>query len=200
MAILKHVGKYGEKPCVIIFREIPNEPENCLIVQTGNLSEVQHDDLMMVVQSAEAQESNDISQVLHRRQFKTGDNMLSTLHYNKLLQKVPVSHVSLTPTPSQSLPLAEVNAEIRKIEGGYVPPKNDESHIRESVTEAPAVTEKTESVDDPSAAQSLLFQANLMEEDAKQMLAEAEAKRQEAYALDASLKPEKKRGRPKASA
>ena len=59
MAIMKHVGKYGEKPCVVVFREIPNEPENCLVVMSDSLDEVKHDNLMNVVQSAEGQEAKD---------------------------------------------------------------------------------------------------------------------------------------------
>lgn len=194
--IMKHVGKLGEKPCVVIFRELPGEPENCLVAPTGNLQDRYHDDLMSIVQSPEAQESNNIAQVLDRRQFTDGENILAYLHYNKKLQKVPVSHVSLTPTPSTSVPLAEVNAEIRKIEGGYVPPKNDGAHLSEankSQSDAPTVTEDAPA---PSEAQSLVFQANLMKEDAERMLAEAEAKLAQAYEIDPSLQP-KKRGRPK---
>jgi len=126
--LTKHVGKYGEKPCLVVFRELPGEADYCLIVQTDTLDSRQHDDLMNVVVSAEAQESNDISQVLHRRQFTDGSNMLTGLHYSKKLQKVPVSHVSLTPLPNQSLPLADVNREIKKLEGGYTPPKPEESN------------------------------------------------------------------------
>jgi len=199
MSIMKHVGKYGEKPCVVVFREVPEEPEHCLIVQTSQLADVQHDDLMEVVQSAEAQEANDISTVLNRRQFRDGENMLSSMHFGKKLQKVPVSQVNLTPTPSQSISLAEVNAEIRKIQGGYVAPINDESHQETRVTteqvEGTPANQSAEA-DEPSQAQQLVFQASLMKEDAERMAADAEAKLEEAYALDPSLKP-KKRGRPK---
>jgi hypothetical protein len=199
MSIMKHVGKYGEKPCVVVFREVPDEPEHCLIVQTSQLADVQHDDLMEVVQSAEAQEANDISTVLNRRQFRDGENMLSSMHFGKKLQKVPVSQVNLTPTPSQSISLAEVNAEIRKIQGGYVAPVNDESHQETRVTteqvEGTPANQSAEA-DEPSQAQQLVFQASLMKEDAERMAADAEAKLEEAYALDPSLKP-KKRGRPK---
>ena len=201
--IMKHVGKHGEKPCVVIFRELPNEPENCLIVETQSLQQQQHDDLMMIVQSSEAQQSNEVSNVLERRQFTDGSSILSYLHYNKKLQKVPVSQINLTPTPSNSIPLSEVNAELRKIDGGYVPPMTDEAHLEKAnapVQDAPAdaVTESAEAAA-PSEAQSLIFQANLMKEDAERMAAEAEAKLEQAYALDPTLKP-KKRGRPKKSA
>ncbi len=195
--LMKHVGKFGEKPCVVVFRELPGEQEYCLIVQTDNLDSRQHDDLMNVIQSAEAQTSNDISQVLHRRQFTDGSNMLSTLHYAKKLQKVPVSHVSLTPIPGQSIPLADVNVEIRKIDGGYVAPKTEQptEQVRVTTKEVEGTpANETEDASESGVAKNLLAQAQLMEDDAKQLLAEAEAKKAEAYKLDPTLRGP---GRPK---
>lgn len=187
--IMKHVGKLGEKPCVVVLRELPDEPENCLIVPTHGLENRHHDDLMSVIQSAEAQESNDVSQVLARRQFTDGTNMLNYLHNNKKIQKVSVAQVNLTPAPGTSIALSEVNAEIRKIQGGYVPPKNDAAHLSQSQPASAQTEDKAE----PSHAQSLLFQANLMKEDAQRMLAEAEQKLAEAYKLDPSLQPQPKK-------
>ena len=209
--MMKHVGKFGEKPCVVVFRELPDEPENCLIVQTGNLDERKHQDLMDVVQSSEAQEASDISQVLARRQFSDGGAMLSELHYGRKLQKVPVSHVSLTPVPSQSIPLAEVNAEIRKVEGGYVPPITDPSHLREGalLETDPDLNEQrindsatqTDNGSDPKAiAQNLLAQAELLKADADALVKDAEAKIVEAHKLDPALKPKKTRSKAKTKA
>ena len=126
MAVLKHVGKYGEKPCVVVFREVPNEPENCLIVETGSLEDQKHDDLMNVVQSLEAQESNEISEVLSRRQFTDGSNMLNDLHFTKKLTKVASNLVFLTPTPTDKIALSDVNAEIDKLANDSNPPLNTE--------------------------------------------------------------------------
>lgn len=211
-SILKHVGKYGEKKCVVIMRQLEGDPEHCLVVQPESLSERQHDDLMDVIQSPEAQNTNDVSQVLHRRQFSDGGIMLSVLHYGKKLQKVPVAQVSLTPVPNQSIPLSEVNEAIKQIEGGYVPPKNDEAHLRsgdiprEAVNEGVSLetdpglnnqridqsTATTDNGDSPAAiARNLLAQSELMAEDAKALQAEAKAKQAEAYKLDPSLKPKR---------
>ena len=85
--IMKHVGSYGDKPCVVLFREVPNEPENALIVETGPLEDQKHDDLMNVVQSGEAQEAKELSEVLTRRQFTDGSNMLNDLHLLRRSQK-----------------------------------------------------------------------------------------------------------------
>ena len=91
--IMKHVGSVGDKPCVVVFREVPNEPDNCVVVETDGLDPQKHDDLMNVVQSLEAQESNNISEVLARRQFTDGTNMLNDLHFSKKLTKIGVDHL-----------------------------------------------------------------------------------------------------------
>ena len=203
--IMKHVGAFGNRPCVVIFREVPNEPENCLIVETGSLDTQIHDDLMMHIQSAEAQESNDISQVLARKQFSDGTNALNGLHFQKLIKKVPVSQVALIPIPGQSIQLADVNAEIRKIESRSDNTNTDPERLAtaETATNVP-VPEPVEllpaDADIPSVAQGLLTQGQLMMDDAKALMADAEAKLNEAYALDPSLAPKKGPGRPKKSA
>ncbi len=203
--MLKHVGKVGEKPCVVLFREVPNEPSNALVVLTSALADEQHDALMNVVQSAEAQEANEISEVLHRRQFPDGANMLTALHSLKKIDKVAVDRVSLTPTPSQSVPLAEVNREIAKINAGSNPPlKTEVNPVSVDTNPLPSeVVDNTATTDngtDPeSVAKNILFQADLMIEDANKMIKDAEVKREEAFALDPSLKPKKGPGRPKKS-
>jgi hypothetical protein len=211
---MKHVGKIGEKPCVVLYREVPGEPEFALVVQTTNLPDGQHDSLMNVVQSAEAQEANEVSEVLDRRQFNDGSNMLQQLHFDKRIEKVSVALVSLTPTPSDTIALAEVNAEIRKIGNNSNPPlKTDpvqpaENALNESVTN-PVVAESDPTlaqtnapvvegeVNESQIALNLLQQAAMLEEDASALMNDAEAKKQEAYRLNPDLEPRKGPGRPK---
>jgi hypothetical protein len=211
---MKHVGKVGEKPCVVLYREVPGEPESALVVQTNNLPDAMHDALMNVVQSPEAQEANDVADVLDRRQFNDGSNMLQQLHFDKRIEKVQVALVSLTPTPQDSILLSEVNAEIRKIQNNSNPPlKTDPvqpaaNALNETVVN-PVVAES-----DPTLARSitpvvasesseaqiavnLIQQAALLEEDAQALLRDADAKKQEAYRLNPELEPKKGPGRPK---
>ena len=173
-----------------------------------------HDALMNVVQSPEAQEANDVADVLDRRQFNDGSNMLQQLHFDKRIEKVQVALVSLTPTPQDSILLSEVNAEIRKIQNNSNPPlKTDPvqpaaNALNETVVN-PVVAES-----DPTLAQSitpvvasesseaqiavnLIQQAALLEEDAQALLRDADAKKQEAYRLNPELEPKKGPGRPK---
>ena len=197
---MKHVGKVGEKPVVVVFREVPNEPDNALIVETGTLEPDQHDALMNVIQSPEAQESNNVSEVLHRRTFPDGSNMLTSLHYAKKITKVPVNLVSLTPTPSQAVALEEVNAEIRKIEAGSNPPLNTEVDPATLETDPALAAEQSAPVssDDPlEVAKGILQQAMLMEEDVKAMQRDIDLKKAEAYNMAPELQPKKGPGRPK---
>jgi hypothetical protein len=212
---MKHVGKVGEKPCVVLYREVPGEPDFALIVQTSNLPDAQHDALMNIVQSAEAQEANEVSEVLDRRQFSDGSNMLQQLHFDKRIEKVSVDLVSLTPTPSNSISLAEVNAEIRKIANNSNPPlKTDaiqqmDNLDNQSVTTNPVVAESDPTlaqtnapvvegdVNESQIALNLLQQATILEDDAHAIMNDAEAKRQEAYRLNPDLEPRKGPGRPK---
>lgn len=197
--MMKHVGKYGEKPCVVVFREVPNEPENCLVIISEGLEDRVHDDLMDCVSSTEAQASGDVSQVMARRQLTNGENMLNFMHFNKKLQKVPVSMVMLVPQAGQGVPLAEVNAEIKKLTNDPVAPVTDPRHLNET---NPATTQVNPSTVDTTVApmenpaQGMLLQAELMEQDAENLLAESRVKRAEAYELDPTLKPKRGPGRP----
>ena len=190
MAVLKHVGKYGEKPCVVVFREVPNEPENALIVETTSLDDQKHDELMNIVQSLEAQESNEISEVLSRRQFPDGSNVLNDLHFSKKLIKVASNLVFLTPTPTDKIALADVNKEIKKLDEGTNPPLNTE------VNPDALMEQQIDESSVNSQAEGLLAQAELIEGDARAMMEDAKAKRQAAYDLDPSLAPKKGPGRP----
>lgn len=191
--IMKHVGTYGGKPCVIVFRELPDDRESALIVSSNTLEGQLHDDIMGVVDSHEAQSAQDISEVLHRRRLSDGENMLAALHSRGKLQKVPVSMVELTPAPNQSVPLQDINREIRKITEGTNPPLVTEQSPNADTARPQATTESGSGED---IAKNLLTQASLLEQDAKALVEDAERKRNEAYNMDPSLRPKKGPGRP----
>ena len=137
------------------------------------------------------------------------------MHFDKRIEKVSVDLVSLTPTPSDSIALAEVNAEIRKIGNNSNPPlKTDpiqpiDNVDNQSVTTNPVVAESDPTlaqtnapvvegdVNESQIALNLLQQATILEDDAHAIMNDAEAKRQEAYRLNPDLEPRKGPGRPK---
>lgn len=193
--LLKHVGKYGDKPCVVVFRELPDDSEHALIVVSDTLEGQLHDDVMSVIDSPEGQESNSVSDVLFRRRATDGNNLLEVLHNTQKLIKVPVSMVKLTPMPNQEVELADVNAELGKIETGSNPPLKTENIVEGDVP-APVVTDMAEGSEPADVANNLLAQASLLEEDAKALLSDAEMKKSEAYRLAPELSPKRGPGRP----
>ena len=189
----KHVGLYGDKPCVVVFRELPEEDDQALIVISDSLEGQFHDDIMSVVDSPEGQESNNVSEVFFRRRLTDGENMLEALHSRGKLTKVPTNMVKLTPAPNQSVDLTEVNAELKKIETGSNPPLVTEAPA-ENLSQGEVPTEEVAS--DNQIAQNLLSQASLLREDAKVLLGDADSKEAEAYNLAPELKPKQGPRRP----
>ena len=175
----KHAGQLlntGVRVAVV-FRKLPNDENNCLIVETERLPDSYHDYLIQCLNSKESVETNDFYEVLNRRTFPDGLNCLTALHQRGYLRKEPVTNITMLPLPGQAVPLALINATIDK--------KVDEYLAKQAAPVAPVVAAP---VGDPVAvARGLILQAELLEKDAA-------AKREEAYTLDPDSKPG--RGRP----
>ena len=71
MAHLKHLGynANSKRKYVVVFRELPNDTANALVVDTGTLLDRYHDGLMSAIESLEAQANNDCYDVLNRKYF-----------------------------------------------------------------------------------------------------------------------------------
>ena len=206
--VMKHVAEWQDRKCQVLFREVPGEPENALVVMSGELGTTQHDELVKEVESLEAQNNNNLADVLNGRNFSDGRIMLRALHEDKLITKVPVSEVVMLPTTKDRVPLGELNEAIAEIEKGIEaekPQLADTSEIDAiNQVERPRALSEREAEEQLEIAQSLLVQADLIEADVErvqqQMLADANSKREEAYARAPELKPKPKPGRPKKSA
>lgn len=175
----KHIGVLGNTGVrvAVVFRKVPNDEVNCLIVETERLPDSYHDYIQQVLSSKEAKETNDFFEILNRRTFPDGTNCLTTLHTRGYLRKEPVANVKMIPLPGQEVPLALINASIDK--------KVDEYNAKQSATVIDPVVDGAMSgatVDPSALAKGLILQAELMEKDAA-------SKREEAYSLDPSLKP-----------
>jgi len=194
--MMKHVGVYGEKPCVVVFRALPEEPTNALVCLSDNLDGVLHDDVMSVVDSPEGQNSNEISEVFFRRRLSDGENMLEALHSRNKLLKVPVDMVKLTPLPNQQVELAEINKQLGQIEAGSNPAlKTEAMPVAESqVADIAAPVGEDNSPE--AIAKGLIAQSELIEADANAMLSDAQAKLAQAYEMAPELKPKRGPGRP----
>ena len=205
---MKHVAEWQDRKCLVLFREVPGEPENALVVMSGELGTTQHDELIREVESLEAQNNNNLADVLNGRNFSDGRIMLRALHEDKLITKVPVSEVVMLPTTKDKIPLQDINDSIAEIEAGIEADKPQFADTSEidaiNQVERPRALSEREAEEQLEIAQSLLVQADLIESDIErvqqQMMADANSKREEAYARAPELKPKPKPGRPKKSA
>ena len=97
MATVKHVGKVANTglKCIVVFREIYDDrgnvtdPNHCLVVETERLPDMEHDDIVRVVESPAGQEAEEFYQIAHRSMFSDGINMLAKLHTRGYLKKYP---------------------------------------------------------------------------------------------------------------
>ena len=175
VAVTKHIGKMegSGTRVAIVFRQIPEDKDHALVVSTDNLPDLYHDAFINLIDSPEGQEVNELQEILNRRQFPDGTNMLKQLHAGGHLVKVSNDQVNVMPRPGQSIKLHQLNAEIEKISPGTTLASNPTPEKRADPT-------KTE-------ARNLLAQADVLDDQAKSI-------RENAYAMDPDIRP--KRGRP----
>ena len=156
---MKHVGKQisTEDKLVVVFREVPGEPDNCLVVKTRALGEVDHDGLMAALEGLEGQQANQLADILHTHMGKNGRPILETLHKSRKIMKLPTDDVALTPDSRNAIPLNAVNDSIRA---------ND-------IDSKHANTLKEAALSNEQIADSLQKQADSMETEAKRLRKEA---------------------------
>lgn len=115
----KHVGKMKNNSAriAIVYRTLPGEPNNALVVGTSGLTDAYHDSLMSLIESDAGQQSNELADVLAVRRFPDGTVMLQYLHANGHLKKVPTNIVLVTPNNQTSIQLNEINQMIADQKG-----------------------------------------------------------------------------------
>lgn len=113
---IKHVGVNGQgKKCVVVFRELPGDTDSALIIPTGALPTLYHDDLIAAIENVNCQNSMDPSEYLFRQSFHDGTNMLNTLHQKGWMVKVPTKSVVMTPKSGLTINLVDLNRELTQI-------------------------------------------------------------------------------------
>lgn len=150
MPDFKHVGRIEKtgKKCIVVFRTLPGDAFNALIVLTESLNESYHDALISVVDSNAAQNSNELSEVLARAVFPDGSTMLPSLHAKGLLQKVPTDLIEMIPNSKMTIRLSELNQLIAEQQGISVQdlamkdPKNS-TEVKEIATAKDITPENT---------------------------------------------------------
>lgn len=175
----KHVGELlstGQK-VVVIFRELPQEKDHCLVVYPDSLSNEMHNDLINEVDSLGAQQRTDFHDHANTHFFRDGRNMLEALHKGGHLQKWQTSKVMMTPTREARIRLDDLNDRLngenpKTSEPPITNPieKYTEEVVAGDEIKAPSVSQKNDNVlDDFSLAKGFISQADSMEAEAKRL-------------------------------
>ena len=108
---IKHTGKMKNtgNRVAVVFRTVPGESDQCLVVDSATLPDMYHDSLMSAIESDQAQESFELGEYMFRSRFPDGRNMLETMQKTGRLRKVATSDVLMTPNPNASVALSELN-------------------------------------------------------------------------------------------
>lgn len=211
--MLKHVGRHGDRKVAIVFREIPGEDHMCLVIYPETLATHIHDTIMRVLESPAGQAENVLANVLHRNLLPDGRVILEALHKEGMLKKVPANQIIVTPTPSSSVKLDELNRIIREMETGsdaaqrlaeldqsqgLVDPqakrKAEQEFKRKQLEQQqrnpnqPMIAQGDNGLDDKALAANMLAQAQRMEAEAKGLVAEAARMKKEAEKMFPSVK------------
>lgn len=108
---MKHIGKMkntGVK-VLVAFRTVPGESDQALVIQAANLPDAQHDSIMTLVETDQAQDVFELGEILFTRPFPDGRPMLRALQSEGRLVKVPTDLVIMTPTVNSEIPLDQLN-------------------------------------------------------------------------------------------
>lgn len=116
---LKHIGRMKQtgRKCIVVFRTLPGDAFNALVILTESLTDSYHDALINLIDGNAAQTTSELSEVLARSIFPDGSTMLPSLHIKGLLTKVPTDQVVMTPNMTTTVLLSELNQLIAEQKG-----------------------------------------------------------------------------------
>ncbi len=94
----KHIGELvdGGAKVVIMYRTVPGEPNNCLVVGTKFLPDIHHNAFMKAVESEGGQEADEFADFASRQTFPDGTNMLAMLHNDNYIKKFKTNEIMVT--------------------------------------------------------------------------------------------------------
>jgi hypothetical protein len=115
----KHIGELEDQSkakVVIVYRTVPDEPNNCLVVGTKFLPDMYHNALMRAVESDGAQQAMELGEFLGRQTFPDGTNMLALLHSDNYIKKFATKDIIVTfgNTPDGRIALNKLNEQIAR--------------------------------------------------------------------------------------
>jgi hypothetical protein len=107
----KHLGRMikSKKRVIVAYRVVPEEADNCIVVNTETLDAGEHDTLMNLVESEGGQNENDLASLMMRTSLPDGRNMLTGFHTTGKLMKMPTNEIEMLPDSKTTIPLNELN-------------------------------------------------------------------------------------------
>ena len=186
MPFTKHVGRIvsTQQKVVVMFRQLPDDPSSCLLVDVQGLSNDMHNDLMNEVESAQAQSKVDFSDHAHTHFFRDGRKMLDTLHREKKFIKLETDKVMMTPDNNTNIRLDELNKQLGALETNPNLTEDQFNTMHHLSSDAVTVGDEvkpdtvvgkkdTTVLDDFSLAKGYVVQAEGMETEAKNLREQA---------------------------
>ena len=183
MADIKHVGRVNAtgRKCIVVFRTLPGDAFNALIVPTELLSDSYHDALINFVESTAGQDAYELGEALARGLFPDGNKMLDALHLTGRLVKIPTDQIDMIPNPSVRVKLSELNQIIAEQRGVSV----QDLPVKPPAGKEAPPTAKKEAVNTTTSLDNLTpeEQAKKFRSDADRLSKEAAALRRQAEDL-----------------
>tara|TARA_R110001592_G_scaffold76556_2_gene231005 strand:+ start:613 stop:1161 length:549 start_codon:yes stop_codon:yes gene_type:complete len=134
----KHIGELvdGGAKVVIMYRTVPGESDNCLVVGTKFLTDLYHNSLMKAVESDGGQQAEEFADFAGRQTFPDGTNMLAMLHNDNYIKKFKTKEIMVTfgNTADGRILLNKLNEMVAKEKGVKV---SDLAQDPEAPAEAP---------------------------------------------------------------
>jgi hypothetical protein len=218
MAFMKHVGKHGDRKVCILYRQVPGDDHMCLVIYPETLHAHWQDAVQKVLESEIGQSAEEFSDALHRTYLPDGRPILETLHQERMIKKIRTADVLVTPTGQAKIRLDELNKMLNEMKQGEAAIKRlaDSDASRGMV--APEVKRRAEAeykasqaskaatakpgyiappmlkagengaLSDRDIASNMLSQAQVMEANAKAMIAEAAKMKKDAERMDPTVK------------
>lgn len=192
--MLKHTGQLNNtgKNVVVVFMQLPEDEDHALVIDTDALPDMFNESLRRIVESTEAQQAKNLADVLARRMSPdgSGTTMLQKFHQANRLMKTPVSNVTMVPRKGVRWPLQEVIGALNQNQDSLPQGFDDLDPETKAAVAAEvkkfnvhASNQEGETISGRKGdAAALLEMAKLLE-------ADAQGKREQAYRMDPSLRP-----------
>jgi hypothetical protein len=186
MSFFKHIGTAnGAKKVIIVQRELPGESHMAGVIYSEIIPSRFHDDIMKELESDAGQSSHEFKEVLERRMFSDGRNMLETLYSEGFVKKVASNNVIVRPNSKSAMRLDELNKMINDIRTGNV--ASDEMKAMEAEPSVSAPVAEA-----PAAAPAMDQMSMMME-----MMKTMQSLQAEVAAMKGGTETKKSPGRPK---